>query len=1020
IYQNEQALNLILTDLPEGQSREAVKYLFRPLDVFNYTEMKLFIHGDPNYIDSTSVSYIDQVTGQNSAEVFFRFGTDTNNYYEYRQPCEYNLEPGSNGWNNISINFSELTAVKNAPLDPITGKRIVSVTGLPGHFYVVKGNPTLTAVKFLSVGVFNLDSTFNPGPLSGEVWINELRVVGADDSPGWAYSFNTSFKFADLMTVNFNMSQNNPYFHKLSDRFGSRVENQNWALSTDLDILKLIPFNMRESSLRVNYSHTESLGKPLYIPGTDVKVDEAAKQQVNAPPDSLGNPAQTPEQLILETQTLNVVNTISSSNIKLKLPTDVWYIRDTWNALSFGINYNNRFGRSPTVLESKSWLWNASVNYGFNFSPDLYIRLADIPIVGFFFSIFNDYKDLKVFFAPQNFSANLTASRNKNSSQTRPRLGISTEPIISQDFTTSRGFQFNWKLTDGGLANLNINYNVNMNSSLADILTDVNGMERTEGDIWNNIISSAGFGKDYRYQQSFDLRTSPRLPSLWDINRYFTITAGYSVGYQWAFDLRQDEIGRSAGFNQKFTAGMILRWKSLTEPIFGKDESPSTTKKGDIGKNKESSDSTGVVVGEKPSSLNRAFQFFKSVIKYVFFDWDNFTSNYSHDYGVSKSGINARGTGFYNFWGITQNVDNGPSRAFQLGLSSDVGPRAFVPGSNTNLSDAYSEKNNIDLKTARPLWEGAKIDLNWNVNWAENKNVTLSANEFGNISITNTTATGSISRTFLSLPPGLPFVESGIKKVNALYNPNAEDPRKSLNDAFIEGFETFPLLSSLPMFSDVAKYIPRANWRVTWDGLEKILFFKSIAQRISLDHAYSSTYTEGWKLTTEGNKEIQTQRVEYGFTPFAGLNITFGELWGGNLTGSIKFSSRTSYDLSSSTTNINETLSRDIGFTASYSKAGFEVPLFGLSLKNDVEFLISYTSTKNSVVRFEMDKFTEAGIPQDGTTRTTIEPRIKYTISSKVTLSIFYKRSSVEPEGAARIPPTTTNEAGLDVNIVIQ
>ena len=67
-----------------------------------------------------------------------------------------------------------------------------------------------------------------------------------------------------------------------------------------------------------------------------------------------------------------------------------------------------------------------------------------------------------------------------------------------------------------------------------------------------------------------------------------------------------------------------------------------------------------------------------------------------------------------------------------------------------------------------------------------------------------------------------------------------------------------------------------------------------------------------------------------------------------------------------------------------------------------------------------MDNFTDEGIPQDGTTRTTIEPRIKYTISSKVTLSVFYKRSSVTPEGAARIPPTTTNEAGLDVNILIQ
>ena len=1019
ILQNEQSLDLVYTDLPDGQSREAVKYLYRPLDVFNYTEMKLFIHGDPNFTDSTSVSYIDSVSGQNAAEVFFRFGTDTLNYYEYRQPCEYNLEPGSNGWNNIDIKFSELTAAKQGTADS-TGLIKIPVSGLPNHYYVVKGNPTLTAVKFLSVGVYNLDDPELIGPISGDIWVNELRVIGADDSPGWAYTFSTSLKFADLMTVNFNMSQNNPYFHKLSDRFGSRVENRNWALSADLDVLKLMPFNMRDSNLRVSYSHSESFGKPLYIPGTDVRVDEAEKQLANAQPDSTGT-VETPEQLRIKTQTLNVTNTISSSNIKLKIPTDLWFVRDTWNALSYGFNYNNRFSRSPTILESTSWLWNASINYGFNFSPDLYIKPSDIPLIGILFSIFSDYKDLKIYFTPQNFSANVTASRNRNSSQTRPTTQqATTEPIVSRDFTTGRGFNFNWKLTEGGFANFNFSYNVTMNSSLANILTDADGNENSEAQIWNDIIGGVGFGQDYRYQQSVDLRTSPKLPSLWDINRYFTLTAGYSVGYQWNYDLRQEDIGRSAGFSNKFTAGMILRWKSLTEPLFGKGETQTTTKKTEVGKKPEGSDSTGVTVGEKPSSLSRAFQFFKSVIKYVFFDWENFTTNYSHDYGVSKSGIKATGTGFYNFWGVTQNTDNGPPRLFQLGLSSDVGPRAFSPNGNINLSDAYTEKNNIDLKTSRPLWEGAKIDLNWNVNWSENKNVTISADQNGVISVSNTTATGSLSRSFLSLPPGLPFVESGIKKVNALYNPNAEDPRKSLSDAFVKGFETAPFLSDLPMFSDVYEYIPRVNWRLTWDGLEKFLFFKSLAQRISLDHAYSSTYTQGWKLTREGNQETQTQRVEYGFTPLVGLNITFGELWGGNLSGSIKFSSRTSYDLGVSTSNINETLSQDIGFTASYSKSGFEVPLFGISLKNDVEFLVSYTSTKNSVVRFEMNNFTDAGVPQDGTTRTTIEPRIKYTISSKVTLSIFYKRSSVEPEGAARIPPTTTNEAGLDVNIVIQ
>jgi cell surface protein SprA len=36
ILRNEQSLSLILNGLEDGDKREAVKYLFRPLDVFNY------------------------------------------------------------------------------------------------------------------------------------------------------------------------------------------------------------------------------------------------------------------------------------------------------------------------------------------------------------------------------------------------------------------------------------------------------------------------------------------------------------------------------------------------------------------------------------------------------------------------------------------------------------------------------------------------------------------------------------------------------------------------------------------------------------------------------------------------------------------------------------------------------------------------------------------------------------------------------------------------------------------------
>jgi cell surface protein SprA len=266
----------------------------------------------------------------------------------------------------------------------------------------------------------------------------------------------------------------------------------------------------------------------------------------------------------------------------------------------------------------------------------------------------------------------------------------------------------------------------------------------------------------------------------------------------------------------------------------------------------------------------------------------------------------------------------------------------------------------------------------------------------------------------------LSVFQTGITKVAELYDPTSPNPGQDLSDAFVEGFETFPWLSNLGFLSEFAKYIPRANWRLTWDGLEKFFLFEKIATKVSLDHAYNAGYTEGWKINPEGAQEIQTQKIEYAFAPLAGLNMSFGELWGGNLTGNLKYSTRTNYDLGITTKNITETFSKEIGVTAGYSKSGFEIPFFGLSLQNDIEFSFSYTSADNLTILYNMNQFVEEGTPQDGTTRVTIEPRIKYTISSKVTLSIFYKRSSVEPEGAARIPPTTTNEAGLDVRISIQ
>lgn len=1022
ILRNEQALNLILTDLPYGESREAVKYLYKPLDVFSYSEMKLFVHCDRN---------------TEGLDYFFRFGADTNNFYEYRNKLKLSSDPTANDWTEIQIIFNKITAIKQNRAINSTD----TIINFGNYSFRVKGQPSLTNIKFLSMGMFNYKDSLMRS-VSGEVWVNELRVIGADDTPGWSYSIAASIKLADLMNISFNLSKQDPYFHRLSDRFGNRTDSKSWGIASDIDILKLLPFNMSGSVLRLNYSHNEGISNPLYLPGTDIRVDEAAKN------------SRDPEKIIREAQTMTISDSWSTSGVKLLIPTDYWLIRDTWNSLVFGFNYNKTYSRSPTVESQRSWIWNASVSYGINLSPDYSLYLADIPLIGTIISFLDDYRNVKIYYSPQAFSWNMNAKRNRGINVSRATNNALSQTTISREFSAGRGLSLAWKLSENGLLNISTTYTINVQSSLTYLETDVYNNQRPESHIWWDIFKSGLFGRDFGYTQSVDIRTSPKLPTLWDINKFFTLNGGYSVNYQWANDFRQEELGRSAGYSSKSSIGLNLRLKSLFEPLFPQiveeevpvviEEKKEKERERKIEEQKQPFqpvlDSTGVQLTEgenipvsdstsidssanvkpKKSPLKNVLVFLRNTAKFLIFDYENISINFSSDNTLSSTGLYGSGTGFRNFWGIKTVTENGPPRAFQFGLSSNVGKRAIKE--NANLQDVFSQRNGIDFKTSRTLWEGVKVDLNWKVGWSMNRSTSLKVNPDGTTSISNITSSGTIDRSFLTLPPFLIFsvFKSGIKRVNELYDPKASNPNQSLSNAFVNGFETFPWLGKLGFLKEVSKYIPRPNWRLTYDGLEKFFIFKSFAQRVSLDHSYSSGYSEGWKLNTDGTKLIQSQKISYGFSPLIGLNMTFNQLWEGNFSGSIKYNVTNNFDLGTTTKNITEGFSRDIGITINYSKTGFEIPLFGLALKNDIEFSFTYSNTKSSQVIYDMDNFKEEGTPQDGTTRTTLEPRIKYVISSRVTLSIFYRRTSVSPEGAARISPSTTNEAGLDIRISIQ
>ena len=210
---------------------------------------------------------------------------------------------------------------------------------------------------------------------------------------------------------------------------------------------------------------------------------------------------------------------------------------------------------------------------------------------------------------------------------------------------------------------------------------------------------------------------------------------------------------------------------------------------------------------------------------------------------LDERGIPGR-PGFANLFGrpvffTDGKPEYGPTGAYQLGFVSD--PTANITGihsqssfpyfnfststglraANGQINDSYMQDNKVTL-VLRDLWSGARIDLNWNIDWKYSRNETIQTDSIGQSTVTSVSTSGSIDRSFFTLPPTFIFsaFKSGIGEVGkefaALQN-NTGDTRtddQKLSQAFESGFETLPLFQKI-----LGEYMPRLNYSIHWDGL---------------------------------------------------------------------------------------------------------------------------------------------------------------------------------------------------------
>jgi cell surface protein SprA len=1023
VLSNEQSLSLVVNGLTDGMTKQAIKrFPIRPLDLFSYKTMKMFVHGDtrigfvPHYVD----------TANYDVELFFRFGTDSLNYYEYREPVHPDWDPA----NEVVIHFEELTAIKLArDSSGLLSRKFPTKTGPPGSTFQVLGQPTLTNVRYVAIGVENPMGK-GTTDYSGEVWVDELRLTDVDNAKGWAYRYDTGLKLADVGNVAFSYTDRDPNFHGLEERFGTRTTTRSWTLSASFGFERLLPATWNGTVLSASYSHVEGMTAPKYLPGTDILVSEAVQRTQDAQIAKGINSAEAQkigDDVRVRSETFSMSESYALPTIKLVIPVDSWMITETINKMTFGYSYNVTRRRDPITLFSESWSWNGRFAYALTFSQNNFLQPFGKSEEG-------TWTGLKFFYSPKTFS--LSATLNRSQSREQARSQDQARPT-NRALAATRSMAFSWQFWDGGLLNLGTDYQLDIQSNLTHLEVDQFGQERGFSDILKDIFFTdriIDFGIDQSYGQTIRINTRLVVPKVWDLDKIFSTSGGYSSRYDWSNNIQAGILGKSAGWNSNLTLHLEVNIKAVSEKIWSTSQASDVQVPGDSAKR-------SVSIAKRLDAITRA------LFKNTLFDFERFSFDFTQSNRAQNSGVLGR-PGFGNIFARfpfvqSSTIENGPSLLYQLGLSSDPSGNVFIGGKGKfpfisghserglrapkgNLADIFSQTNNVTMRTSRPLWEGASLDLNWRVNWSYNQNSSLITDSLGVPFERSKVVSGEVGRSFMTFPPVLffKFFKTGVDEMSKVFEKLRSDPNdtrgnaEKISQAFQDGFEAIPFARKI--LGDV---MPRLNWTIRWDGLEKFSLFKTFAQRVSLEHTYTSDYRRRWKLSPDGIETTESQSMNYGFAPLIGLNVTFKNFMKGNFGGTFRYNVTNSYDMSPSSQNLTESVASDYNITVNFNRQGFEIPFFGLSLTNDIDLSFTYGSHTDSrrIYDFSQLIINSNGNPLEGLGRTTMEPRIRYTLSARVTASLFYRYTKVTPgDGGNRIPGSTVNEGGIEVHVAIQ
>jgi len=534
---NEQSMELKVTDLADGDARAVFKSA--NVDIRQYRKMKMDIHAEeiPGYpLQDEDLS------------LFVRLGTDySNNYYEYEIPL-YLTPAGrySNNrerdrkivWPRENVMDIDLELLTNAKLERndemrkegsmVTYSTIYTVDD--GNRKVrVTGNPTLSNVRVLMIGVRNPKSSGNPNDdgyaKSGIIWVNELRLSQSDDKGGWAANARVAAKLADFGMVTVAGTTIKPGFGSIEKKVNERSleDFYQYDVNTTLQLGRFFP---KESGVNIPLfvGFSESFANPEYNPiDPDITLKESLERATNkAERDTIKKISQD----YTRRKSINLTNVrINKTDGEPKI----------YSISNFAVSYayNEQLSRNITTEERIQRNVRGGLTYTYNTRPKSVVPLRNVKAKWLSSPYLRIIKDFNFNYMPNQFSFRTELNRTYFEQQLRNinNPDFNLLPTYSKDFHWNRVYSLNWDISQSIKFDFNANNQARIDEpdGIVNRTKEPELYEQWRDSVWTNLKN---FGRNTNYNHQFNLSYNIPINKLPPFS-WVTASARYTGSFNW-------------------------------------------------------------------------------------------------------------------------------------------------------------------------------------------------------------------------------------------------------------------------------------------------------------------------------------------------------------------------------------------------------------------------------------------------------------------------------------------------------